>query len=73
MERIWAGTGNDELIFLNAADLPAFAEVLQQALAAELGQDIDGKDAGVDEVAQNEINDPVFAAKRHGWLGAFLG
>ena len=66
------GHGNDELVFQNAADLPTFIEMLQQALAAELRQDVDRVNAGVDEVAQDEIDDPVFAAKRNGRLGAFL-
>ena len=64
--------GNDELVFQNAADLPTFIEVLQQALAAELRQDVNRVNAGVDEVAQDEIDDAVFAAKRNGRLGAIL-
>ncbi len=66
------GDGNDELVLENAPDLPALIEVLQEALAAELGQYVDRVNTGVDEVAENEIDDPVFSAKWNGWLGAFL-
>ena len=55
-----------------AAELPALAQVLEQRLAAELRQDIDRIDARVDEVAQDEIDDPVLAAERDGRLGPFL-
>ena len=60
-------------VFLQPAHLPPFAQVLQQALAAELRQNVNGKDAGVDEIAQDEIDDPVFAAERHSRFSAFLG
>ncbi len=59
--------------FCRSAHCPAFAQVLQQTLTAELRQNIDGKDTGVDEVAQNEVDDPVFAAEGHRRFGAFLG
>ena len=65
--------GNDELVFQDAAVLPAFAQVLEQALASELREYIDGINARVDEVAEDEIDDPVLAAERDGRLGAFLG
>ncbi len=67
------GHGNDELVFQNAAVLPAFVQVLEEALAAELSEYVDGIDAGVDEVAEDEIDDAVFAAERDGGLGALLG
>ena len=47
--------------------------MLQQRLAAELGQDVDGIDARVDEVAEDEIDDAVLAAERNGRFGPFLG
>ena len=34
--------GNNELVLQQTAELPAFAEVLQQRLAAELGEHVDG-------------------------------
>ena len=67
------GHGDDELSLQQAAELPAFAEVLQQGLAAELGQHIDGIDSRVDEVAQHEVDNPVLAAKRYGRFGPFVG
>ena len=65
--------GNNELGFQQSAELPAFAEVLEQGLAAELGQHVDRIDAGVDEIAQHEIDDAVFAAERDGRFGPFPG
>src|ERR1039458_1570746 len=47
--------------------------MLQQRLAAELRQHIDGIDARVDEIAENEVDDPVFPAKRNGRFGPLLG
>ena len=63
---------NHELVFQEAAELPALVEMLQQALAAELGQHVDGVDSRVDEVAQHEIDDPVFAAERNGRFGPLI-
>jgi hypothetical protein len=56
-----------------AGGLPALAQVLQQGLAPELNQHIDGVDAGVDQIAQDEVDDPVPASERNGGFGAFLG
>jgi hypothetical protein len=56
-----------------AAHLPAVAQVLQQALALELDQDVNRINTGVDQVAEHEIDDAVAAAERHRRLGAFLG
>ena len=64
---------NHELRFEQAAELPSLAQVLQQRLAAELRQHIDRVDAGVDEITQDEIDDPVFPAERNGRFGPFLG
>ena len=57
------GHGNDELGLQQAAELPAFAQVLQQRLAAELGQDVDRVDSRVDEIAEDEIDDPVLSRR----------
>ena len=65
--------GDDEVVIEQAAELPAVAEVLQQRLALELRQDVDGIDPGVDQVAKDEVNDAVLATKRDGRLGPFLG
>src|ERR1035438_6667767 len=64
---------DDELILQQASELPALAEVLQQGLAAELGEHIDGVDPRVDEVAQHEVDNPVLASKRDGRFGPFIG
>src|ERR1035438_5835216 len=65
----WVG----ELRPQQTAELPSLAEVLQQRLAAELGQHVHRVDARVDEIAQDEIDDPVLASKRNSRLGALLG
>ena len=65
--------GNDEVLLQQAGHLPAVAQVLQQALALELDQDVDGIDAGIDQVAEHEIDDAVAPAERHRRLGSFLG
>ena len=64
---------NHELRLQQAAELPALAQVLQQRLAAELRQHVDRVDSGVDEVAQDEIDDAVLAAKGNGRFGPLLG
>ncbi len=45
--------------------------MLEQRLAAELGEHIDRIDSGIDEIAQDEIDDPVFASKGNRRFGAF--
>ena len=47
--------------------------MLQQGLALELNQDVDGINARVDQVAEDEIDNPITPAKRDGRFGAFLG
>ena len=64
---------NDELALQQASHLPAFAQVLQKTLAAELGQHVDRMDPRVDEIAENEVNNAIFAAKGDGRFGPFLG
>src|SRR5262249_28052482 len=62
-----------ELVFEHAPELPAFAEMLQQRLAAELGQYIDRIDSGVNKVTEDEIDNAILAAERHGRFGPLLG
>ena len=71
-ERICAGTGITNWDLQQAAELPSFAQVLEQRLAAELRQHIDRIDSRVDEITQDEIDDPVLAAERNGRFGPFL-
>src|SRR5207247_2374358 len=66
------GYRNDEVLLQEAADFPAFAQVLQQALTLELDQHIDGIDAGIHQVAENEIDDAIASAERDRRLGSFL-
>src|SRR5581483_9955319 len=57
---------NDELVLQYPARLPSFVQMLQQALAAKLREDVDGIDSGIDEIAQYEIDNPVFSSERNG-------
>ncbi len=68
-----SGNGNDEVVPKQAGRFPALAEVLQQGLALELNQHVDGIDAGVDQVAQDKVDDAVAATKGDGGFGALLG
>jgi hypothetical protein len=45
--------------------------MLEQRLAAKLGEHVDRMDSGVDEIAEDKIDDPVFASEGNRWLGAF--
>ena len=61
---------DDEVALQHSAELPSLAQMLQQRLAAELGEHIDRVDSGIDEITENEIDDPVFASERNRRLGA---
>jgi hypothetical protein len=52
----------DKMVVGKAGDPPAYFEMLDQRLGLELGQDIDGLDAGVDEVGQDKVDDSIFAS-----------
>src|SRR5262249_10153006 len=67
------GDRDDEVALEEAAELPAVGEMLEQRLALELGQDVDRVDAGVDEVAQDEVDDAVLASERDRGLCPLLG
>ena len=62
-----------ELALEDAAQLPAVAQVLQQRLAAKLHEHVNGADPGIDQIAEYEINDSVFSAKRDRRLRALSG
>jgi len=64
---------NNELVLEEASELPALAEVLQQRLAFELGEHVDGVDARVDEIAEDEVDDAILPAEGDSGFGAFLG
>ena len=65
--------GDNEVALQQSAELPSLAQMLQQRLAAELGEHVDRVDSGVDEIAEDEIDDPVFASEGNRRLGAFAG
>ena len=46
-------------------ELPSVLKMLDQRLRAPLDQDVNGIDAGVDQIGQYEIDDAVFAAERN--------
>src|SRR5205814_1781158 len=66
------GRRDDELIFQDSARLPSLAEVLQQALAAELREDVNRINPRINEIAEDKIDDAVFAPKGHRGLRPFL-
>jgi hypothetical protein len=49
---------------------PGLRHMAVEAVGLVLGQDDDLAKAGVDEIAQREINEPVSTTKRNGGLGA---
>ena len=61
------------MLLQQAAYFPAVAQVLEQRLALELNQDIDGINTGINQVTQHEIDNAVAAAEGHRRLGSFLG
>src|SRR5579884_3923784 len=67
------GDGNYEMIPQQSGNVPAFPQMLKQGLTLELDQHIYRVNAGVDEVAENEIDDAITTAERHGRFGPFLG
>src|SRR5258708_1805750 len=67
------GDLNNKVLLQKAADFPAVAQMLEQALALELNQHVGRIDARVDQIAQHEIDDAVPAAERHGRFGSFFG
>ena len=62
---------DDEVALQQSAELPSLAQMLEQRLAAELGEHVDRVDSGIDEIAEDEIDDPIFASEGNRWLGAF--
>ena len=68
------GNRNDETSLpVGTGNVPAVDDMFHQTLGFELGQDKDAVDAAVDEVAQHEVDNPVFSAERHGRFGALIG
>ena len=49
------------------------ADVLVKRYAVELREQVDAADAGVEAIADRDVDEAVFAAQRDGWLRAVLG
>ncbi len=45
------------------AELPPLAQMLKQRLATELREYVDRVDSGLDEIAENEIDDAIFSTE----------
>ena len=60
----------DEVVRHQAARLPRDAQMLDQRLRHVLDEDVEREDAGVHEVRQDEVDDPVAPAERHRGLAA---
>jgi hypothetical protein len=45
--------------------------MLEKRLAAKLGEHVDRMDSGIDEIAEDKIDDPVLTSEGNRWLGAF--
>lgn len=68
------GHGGDEAVPQRSrGQLPAALEVLDEGLRLELGQHVDGADAGVHEVREDEVDDPVLAAEGGRRFGPVAG
>ena len=62
---------DDEMTLQQSAELPSLAQMLEQRLAAELGEHVDRVDSRIDEIAEDEINDAVFTSEGNCRFGAF--
>ena len=67
------GHDGDEVVRHEAAGLPGGTEVLDQRLRHVLDEDVERQDPRVDEVREDEVDDPVAAAERHRGLAALAG
>ncbi len=63
----------NEVIGKNGAEAPSLLQVFGQGLRFELRQDVEGVNPGIDEIAENKVDQPVFTPERNGGLGPFLG
>ena len=59
----------DEMFLQQRRQHPGLAHVFDQRLRLVLHQQIDGVDAGIDQVGEHEIDDAIARAERHGRLG----
>ena len=68
----WAGNRLDVKVVYGHGR-PQLVNVVYQGLRQGLYQDLDVLQAGIDEVVEDEIYDPVFPAERHRRLGPGYG
>src|SRR2546425_13329611 len=64
---------DDDEVVRQPPQAPGVAKVFDQRLGLVLDQDIQRVDARVHKVGQDEIDDPVFAAKGHGGISPVTG
>ena len=64
---------NNKMIPQQAGRFPTLPKVLQERLALELHQNVNRVDTGVDQIAEDKINNAVPAAERDRGLGTFFG
>ena len=62
-----------ELLQRGVQEVPASLQVLDQAVRLVLGRDTDPANAGIDAIAEREIDDAVLATERHRGLGTPIG
>ena len=65
--------GGDVFAEFRVQNVPPAPDVFVQRVRFVLDEDGDPAQAGVEAVAQREVDDSVFAAEGHGRLGALFG
>ena len=71
--RLLRGQNFDEAARAEDVELVRPADVLVQRHAVELREHVDAADAGVETIADRDVDEAVFAPERHGRLGAVFG
>lgn len=66
------GHRDDKFPVEQPPELPTIPQMLKERLALELNQHIDGVDAGIDEIAEDKIDDAILAPKWYGRLCPLL-
>ena len=67
------GEDVEAFVALGAEEVPAALEVPDEAVGLVLGGDADAADAGIERVAEGEVDDAAFAAEIDGGFGAIVG
>ena len=71
-ETLLGGDGGD-VVVEHVGHPPRHGHVTVEAVTLVLGEDDDAPETAVDQVGQDEVDDPVAAAERHGRLGPVIG